>query len=239
MRLLKSFDFSCLSTSFLRSLSLLFVSFLFVLRVTGHSFLTRTLSWFAEVSHRVLLTFKRPNQNKLQMQFKWIIFVKKISSKTVDLTKLCVDLRVKYTKKRTEYLKTILKISNVYDWFVTTIGQRSRNLCVESFWRNKIKKMRKISVINLLVTMIDPFKIGRNYIVKPIFNLASNLYEETLEKTKNGVLSVRDIILRVIILLMAIVIILWTAGFMYVVSSLIKIRLEHDIKGQYLTAFNH
>lgn len=68
--------------------------------------------------------------------------------------------------------------------------------------------------------MIDPFKIGRNYIVKPLFNLASNLYEETLEKTKNGVLSVRDIILRVIIILMAIVIILWTAGFMYVVSIL-------------------
>lgn len=70
MRLLKSFDFSCLSTSFLRSLSLLFVSFLFVLRVTSHSFLTQTLSWFDKVSHRVLLTFKRPNQNKLQMQFK-------------------------------------------------------------------------------------------------------------------------------------------------------------------------
>lgn len=76
--------------------------------------------------------------------------------------------------------------------------------------------MKKISIFNLFLTIIDPFKIGRNYMLKPAFNLASNLYEETLEKTKNGVLSVRDIILRVIILLLAIVIVLWTAGFMYV-----------------------
>lgn len=68
----------------------------------------------------------------------------------------------------------------------------------------------------MILNIVDPFKIGRNYFVKPAFNLASHLYEETLEKTKNGVLSVRDIILRVIILLAAIVIVLWTAGFMYV-----------------------
>ncbi|XP_063707850.1 seipin [Culicoides brevitarsis] len=76
--------------------------------------------------------------------------------------------------------------------------------------------MQKMSMINLFLTVIDPFKVGRRYVIRPAFNLASNLYEETLEKTKNGVLSVRDIILRVIILLLAIVIVLWTAGFMYV-----------------------
>uniref|UniRef100_A0A336MJT5 Seipin n=1 Tax=Culicoides sonorensis TaxID=179676 RepID=A0A336MJT5_CULSO len=76
--------------------------------------------------------------------------------------------------------------------------------------------MRNVSLISLALTLIDPFKIGRNFVVKPLFNFANNLYDETLEKTKNGVLSVRDIILRVIILLLAIVIVLWTAGFMYV-----------------------
>lgn len=78
--------------------------------------------------------------------------------------------------------------------------------------------MRRVSLFQILVTLIDPFHVGRNFILNPVWSLLTNLYDETLEKTKNGVLSVRDIVLRVIILLIAVIVVLWTAGFMYVVS---------------------
>lgn len=68
----------------------------------------------------------------------------------------------------------------------------------------------------MIVTLVDPLHLGRNFVVFPIWRVLNRVYTETKTKTTNGVLSVRDIILRIIILLLAFGVILWTAVFMYV-----------------------
>lgn len=68
----------------------------------------------------------------------------------------------------------------------------------------------------LVITLMDPFHIGRNFVVFPIWRVLNRFYSETKQKTTNGVLSVRDVILRIIILLFAFGVVLWTAVFMYI-----------------------
>lgn len=76
--------------------------------------------------------------------------------------------------------------------------------------------MARISVTHLLITALDPLHVGRNYVLFPIWGLLQRYYDETKEKTRNGVLSVRDLVLRIIILLFGFAVIVWTATFMYV-----------------------
>lgn len=73
-----------------------------------------------------------------------------------------------------------------------------------------------ISLFDLILNIADPFHIGRNYILKPIKTLLINYYDETVKKTANGVVSARDIILRLILMLLAFVVLLWTSSFLYV-----------------------
>lgn len=73
-----------------------------------------------------------------------------------------------------------------------------------------------ISILDLILNIADPFHIGRNYILKPIKTIAINYYEETVKKTTNGVVSAKDIILRLILMLLAFVVLLWTSSFLYV-----------------------
>lgn len=76
---------------------------------------------------------------------------------------------------------------------------------------------RRLTVIsNVLLTLVDPFQIGRNYVLHPVWNLLQDYYKDTKEKTHSGLLSARDLIFRLIIVLFAFGIILSTAVFMYI-----------------------
>lgn len=67
-----------------------------------------------------------------------------------------------------------------------------------------------------IFNIIDPFHIGRNYFLFPAWGILERYYNDTKERTMNGVFSVRDLVLRVIILLLALGVVLWTAVFMYI-----------------------
>jgi len=76
--------------------------------------------------------------------------------------------------------------------------------------------MGRFSLFNLVLTVLDPLQIGRNYVIFPVWSILLGYYADTKQKTMNGVYSVRDIVLRLVILLLAFGVILCTAVFMYI-----------------------
>lgn len=73
-----------------------------------------------------------------------------------------------------------------------------------------------MSLSSMLITIVDPLHIGRNLFLFPVLRAMNRVYSDTKEKTANGVMSIRDLVLRIVIMLVAFGVILWTAIFMYV-----------------------
>jgi len=67
-----------------------------------------------------------------------------------------------------------------------------------------------------IVNIIDPFKIMRNLIFWPIIDMFSTILNHYKNRTKDGVTSAKDIILRISVIAFATALIIWASIFMYV-----------------------
>lgn len=61
-----------------------------------------------------------------------------------------------------------------------------------------------------------PFEIFRSYIIQPVLNKTQPTYDDYKERTKQGVISAREIMIKFMILALASAIIIWMAVFMYI-----------------------
>lgn len=61
-----------------------------------------------------------------------------------------------------------------------------------------------------------PFEIFRGYIIQPVLNKTQPTYDDYKERTKQGVISAREIMIKFMILALASAIIIWMAVFMYI-----------------------
>lgn len=57
-----------------------------------------------------------------------------------------------------------------------------------------------------------PFELLRGYIIQPMHNT----YDDYKNRTKQGVLSVREVVIKLAILALAAAVIIWMAVFMYI-----------------------
>ncbi|CAD7090577.1 unnamed protein product [Hermetia illucens] len=73
-----------------------------------------------------------------------------------------------------------------------------------------------MTFIDFVLNVMDPFGVIRNRILKPFFEFSLSIYDHYRSRTKEGVLTIRDLIFRMAIVALAIAIIIWTAVFMYV-----------------------
>lgn len=73
-----------------------------------------------------------------------------------------------------------------------------------------------MGLISLLLVLFDPFGIIRNYIMKPATDVLFGAYSFYKDKTANSVLSAREVIIRLGIIMFAGSVIIWTAIFMYI-----------------------
>lgn len=69
-----------------------------------------------------------------------------------------------------------------------------------------------------LVTFILglPFDIFRSYILQPVFSRTQNTYDDYKNRTKQGVISAREILFKLAILALAAAVVIWLAIFMYI-----------------------
>lgn len=74
----------------------------------------------------------------------------------------------------------------------------------------------KMGILDLAINMLDPFGILRSRLFNPAAEFIMAIYDYYRAKTKEGVLSVRDLVLRIGFVAFALSIIVWTAVFMYV-----------------------
>lgn len=70
--------------------------------------------------------------------------------------------------------------------------------------------------MKLALNVVDPFKIYRNYIIGPIFDIFYAAIDGYKARTKDSVSSVKDVVLKVAVGIFAAAIIIWTAIFMYI-----------------------
>ncbi|GAB0086172.1 Seipin [Sergentomyia squamirostris] len=68
----------------------------------------------------------------------------------------------------------------------------------------------------MIVNFVDPFGIIRGYVVKPASDFAFSLFVHYKNRTAEGVNNVRELILKILIVLFAIAVVAWTAIFMYI-----------------------
>lgn len=73
-----------------------------------------------------------------------------------------------------------------------------------------------MGIINILMSLFDPFKIYRKLIWKPFINLIFESQEHFGSKTKNGLIAGRKTFLKLFCMLIGAVIILWASVFMYI-----------------------
>lgn len=75
--------------------------------------------------------------------------------------------------------------------------------------------------MNLLFRFIafclDPLGIGRRFFIRPAYSLSLGLYDRLKTKTDEKVDTLRELILRLGLVAFAVVLIIWTAVFMYAV----------------------
>jgi seipin len=69
--------------------------------------------------------------------------------------------------------------------------------------------------INILLNVFDPLGIGRKFLLRPLWDIANVVLSQYKEKTKASFTSMQSMFLRFGILLLAVIVILWTAVFMY------------------------
>jgi hypothetical protein len=72
------------------------------------------------------------------------------------------------------------------------------------------------SLINILFAVLDPLHIVRRYFLKPVLDIAMVAFTEYKEKTKSSARNAQNLLLRFGILLLASIVILWSAIFMYI-----------------------
>lgn len=73
-----------------------------------------------------------------------------------------------------------------------------------------------MGIIDIFMTIFDPFKIYRKFIWKPILNLLFESQEHFGSKTKNGLIAGRKTFLKLACVFVGAVIILWASVFMYI-----------------------
>lgn len=73
-----------------------------------------------------------------------------------------------------------------------------------------------MTILESFLNIVDPFKIYRKYVIRPLVDIGLAVLGNYKEKTQDSMSSIRDIILRVAIGLFAGAIITWTAVFMYI-----------------------
>ncbi|XP_055711005.1 seipin [Phlebotomus papatasi] len=71
-------------------------------------------------------------------------------------------------------------------------------------------------VYRMLVNLVDPFGVIRNFVVKPANDFAFSLFVHYKNRTTEGVHNVRELLLKALIVLFAAAVIIWTAVFMYI-----------------------
>ncbi|XP_039440988.1 seipin [Culex pipiens pallens] len=86
----------------------------------------------------------------------------------------------------------------------------------------------------LLLTLLDPFKIIRNYLLKPLAVTGVVLAEEYKRKTDAGVQSTKNIILRLIVAVLVGFSILWASIFMYAYFYYSYMPTVSHVKNVYL-----
>lgn len=86
----------------------------------------------------------------------------------------------------------------------------------------------------LLLTLLDPFKIIRNYLLKPLAVTGVVLAEEYKRKTDAGVQSTKNIILRLIVGVLVGFSILWASIFMYAYFYYSYMPTVSHVKNVYL-----
>ncbi|XP_055370874.1 seipin [Condylostylus longicornis] len=73
-----------------------------------------------------------------------------------------------------------------------------------------------MGLINFIINILDPFGVIRANFFKPLREFTFSMYDHYRNKTKDKVVTVRDLILRFGIVSFAVAIIIWSAVFMYV-----------------------
>lgn len=73
-----------------------------------------------------------------------------------------------------------------------------------------------MGLFSLLIFFIDPFGIMRKLFFRPALNLTSNIFDTFKTKTNNGVVTIKELSLRLFIVSFAVALIIWGAVFLYV-----------------------
>lgn len=68
----------------------------------------------------------------------------------------------------------------------------------------------------LIFLMALPFEIVNSFIVQPLVQRTQQTYDDYKKRTKEGVLTAREIIIKLLILALAAAVIIWMAVFMYI-----------------------
>lgn len=64
--------------------------------------------------------------------------------------------------------------------------------------------------------MALPFELLRGYIIQPVVDRTQNTYDDYKFRTKQGVISARELVIKLAILALAAALIIWMAVFMYI-----------------------
>lgn len=67
-----------------------------------------------------------------------------------------------------------------------------------------------------MFTMALPFEMLNSFIIQPILQRTQQTYDDYKNRTKEGVITAREIIIKLLILALAAAVIIWMAVFMYI-----------------------
>ncbi|XP_059616720.1 seipin [Phlebotomus argentipes] len=73
-----------------------------------------------------------------------------------------------------------------------------------------------MGLYRMLLNLVDPFGVIRNFIVKPANDFAFSLFLHYKHRTAEGVNNVRELLLKALIVFFAGAVVIWTAVFMYI-----------------------
>lgn len=73
-----------------------------------------------------------------------------------------------------------------------------------------------MGLLSILIFFVDPLGIMRKLFFRPAFNLTSRAYDHFRMKTNEGVVTIKELTLRLFIISFAVALIIWFAVFLYV-----------------------
>lgn len=76
-------------------------------------------------------------------------------------------------------------------------------------------QIKETGLRSLLLSAIDPFGMMRNFLLKPASEVATSVFEHYRTRTKEGVISAREVLIRVGLIAFIAAIVIWTSVFMY------------------------